>query len=159
MAPAAEAQKAAEKALNNEHYTVLNKLQDSDVYKEALAKQEKASADLKAAHDDPDDADPAQTATLAAAVMDATQAKSKLESQALATDPDYAAAQAKLDAANKTLGDLKSQEQSAMQQDPDWSKAHQDLVSAQTAYDKLMGKRAILIATGVANAGKSSSRP
>jgi hypothetical protein len=136
---AADAQKSAQKALSREHETVLDKLEGTDEYKAAVTKKEQATADLEAARADPGDADPQHTADLANAVMQATQDKSKLEAEALQNDAGYAATQSKLDAADKTMADLQSQEKAAMEQDPDWQKAHQNLVDAQTAYEKLLG--------------------
>jgi hypothetical protein len=136
---ALQAQKDAQKNLSHVHAEVLAKLTGTDAYKSAITKQEQAAAALQQAHDDPADADPQQTADLANAVVQATQDKSKLENDALANDPDYATAESKLQTANKSMFALQSQEKSAMQQDPDWQKAHQNLVDAQTAYDKLVG--------------------
>jgi hypothetical protein len=136
---AADAQKSAQKALSREHETVLDKLEGTDEYKAAVTKKEQTSADLEAARADPGDADPQHTADLANAVMQATQDKSKLENDALQNDAGYAEARSKLDAADKVMADLQAQEKAAMEQDPDWQKAHQNLVDAQTAYEKLLG--------------------
>jgi chromosome segregation ATPase len=133
---AADAQKSAQKGLTREHQDVLDKLSGTDEYKAAVTKKEQASADLEAAHADPTDADPQHTAELAQAVMDATQDKSKLENEAIQNDSGYAASKAKVDDANKTMADYQEQEKTAMEQEPDWQKAHQNLVDAQAAYSK-----------------------
>ena len=138
-AAAADAQRAAQKALVREHATVLEKLAGTDAYKAAENKKEQASADLAAARADPGDADPDHTADLANAVMQATQDKSKLENEALLNDPHYAAVKSKLDDADKVMAGLKDQEKTAMEQDPDWQQAHQNLMAAQEAYSKLIG--------------------
>jgi hypothetical protein len=118
---------------------VMDNLSQNSDYAAALADQQKAAGDLSEARSSPDATPdilgPLETASYAA------QAKvKKMEEEAMASDPDVAAAGAKVATANDAVGKLNDQFQTSLADKPDWKTADDAVQAAKKRFSDAQAK-------------------
>ena len=127
----AKAVKAAEAAHEAARKRAMAKLLASPDYKAAKEAQAKADAQVQTLVAQGNKADPKAVGAAQQARIDASLVVRKLESEAMENDPQVLAAKTKVAEAKKSREALDDELEQALQQDPDYQAAEQELEAAQ----------------------------
>jgi hypothetical protein len=111
--------------------TAIKSLSSNAAYEQAVAASKKAEADRDALRSS-GSATPEQLISAANAVLTSRTAVTKAESDACNADPTVVAANAAVAQANTAMADLRTKERAAVEADPDWQAAKQQLDDAKS---------------------------
>jgi hypothetical protein len=141
--------KSAQAEYDAARHSLLETLNSQSDYRSAKASREKAEAEREALRNDPNAA-PDVRMRVATAVFESVKAASKLESQALASDPKAAAAEAKVAEAKKVLAESLKRFEASLPGDADWQAAtkvveekKQVLAAAQKGLTDVLAQEAV----------------